>query len=89
MEGYLFIEFKISNSSIPTVFRQPLTSMISFGRASSVDGFLSRAARFVLRRGAYERQESQRHINGVVSNNNNYDIFGIGGIKRPFWYDPV
>ena len=32
---------------------------------------------------------SQRHINGVVSKNKIYDNFGFGGIKGPFWYDPV
>ena len=32
---------------------------------------------------------AQRHINGVVSNNNKYTNFGFGGIKWPFWYDPV
>ena len=26
----------------------------------------------------------QRHINKVVSNNNKYENFGFGGIKRPF-----
>ena len=27
---------------------------------------------------------AQRHMNGVVSNNNKYNNFGFGGIKRPF-----
>ena len=26
----------------------------------------------------------QRHINGVVSKNNKYNNFGVGGIKGPF-----
>ena len=35
------------------------------------------------------RTQPQRHINGVVSNNIKYINFGLGGIKWPFWYDPV
>ena len=29
-------------------------------------------------------EEAQRHINGVVSKNEKYNMFGFGGIKQPF-----
>ena len=33
---------------------------------------------------SYTTNATQRHINGVVSENTTYDNFGFGGIKRPF-----
>ena len=34
--------------------------------------------------GSAPKGGTQRHINGVVSNNNKYNNVGFGGIKRPF-----
>ena len=38
----------------------------------------------ILASGAEAPRRSQRHINGVVSKNKSYNMFGFGGIKRPF-----